>query len=434
MNDSRGPDWLALDNAAKIYPPNYSDHAPEVFRVGVTLTELVRFEPLERALARTIYRFPYYQVHLRRGLFWYYLQKHETPPFLEPLGREPVSRIRMRSQTAQLFRVFVRGRDIRIDFSHVLTDGSGAFRFLSTLVAEYLRQRGVSVPSEGPVMDPDEPPHATEFVDAYPGLYVPGTPKPDPIPPAYHIPGQVLSGYHRTLAGSMPMKSVLRIARGFKVSITELLASVYINAVFTIWKTASPRPRNRRFIRLQVPADMRRIHPSNTMRNFSLFVSPGIDLRLGDIDFESIVRTVHHTMALELDVRMIRRQIARNVGGEHLTIVRIIPLFLKDWYLSSLHHRLGGNIYSGVISNFGRAEFPAAMQNHVSDVSFVLGPNPPLKKAISVVSFMETLNIVIGSVIESRELERLFFTQLADLGVPVRIAEQESWQHANRVV
>jgi len=390
----------------------------------MTLTDPVKFGPLSRALQRTIARFPYYQVHLRRGLFWYYLQRHQTPPTLEPMGTAPVSRIRMHSRTEQLFRVFVRDREIRIDFSHVLTDGSGAFRFLSTMVAEYLRQQGIAVPNEGLVMDPDEAPDESEFADAYHDLYIPGIPKPEPMGPSYHHPGPVIPGFHRTLTGSMETATILATARSHGATLTEFLAAAFIHSLLQIWKADSNKPRGRQTIRLQVPADMRRIHPSRTMRNFSLFLPVGIDLRLGDYSFEDVLKFVHHTIPLELDLRTIRRQISRNVGGEHLTIVRIIPLLLKDWYLSSLHHRLGGNIYSGTISNLGNVVLPEPMQEHVAGLSFVLGPNVKLRKAVSVIGYNGSLNVTIGSVVESRELERLFFTRLMGLGVPSCISEQ----------
>jgi hypothetical protein len=422
----QSPDWYKLDNAAKIYPPAYSDQAPIAFRVGLTLKDPVRYDALNTALLRTIKRVPYYQVHLRRGLFWYYLQRHETPPSIEVLGRAPVSRIRMRSSTEQLFRVLVRDRRIRIDFSHVLTDGVGGFKFLATLTAEYLRQLGVHVPPGELVLDPEDHPDAAEFTDAYPELLVPGTPGPDPLRPAYHLPWPAIPGYHRTLTGKLSVDALSRVAREAGASITEYLVSVYIHAMFQIWRTSQHKPRSRRVIRVEVPVDLRRLHPSATMRNFSLFVLPEIDLRLGHISFPDIVRTVHHSMRLQLDMRSLRRQIARNVGGENLALVRIIPLILKDWYLPSLHRKFGTDIYSGVVSNLGLVKLPDEMIEHVVDASFVLGPNPKLRQAVSIIGYNGSVNVTIGSVVESRELERLYFSHIAAQGVAVRVSEQVS--------
>jgi NRPS condensation-like uncharacterized protein len=424
MSDAKSPpEWFALDNAAKIFPANYTDVAPEVFRVGATLASPVVFSAMQRALERTVARCPYYQVHLRRGLFWYYLERHEEPPRLEMLQSAPVSRIRMRERDEQLFRVFVKERRVCIDFSHVLTDGYGAFRFLCTLLAEYLRQRGTAVPSGGLILDPDEPPRREEFVDSYRDLYERSVPKPEKMLPAYHIPGQMRPHYHRTLVGRVGADAIRTAAKRYDATITAFLSGVYMYAIYQI-QQADRRPLGRRYnLRLEVPVNMRRLHPSETMRNFSLFVIPGIDLRLGAYTLADMIRSVHHTLKLQVNARELRRQIARNVGGEMNPVVRAIPLLLKDWYLSSLHHRLGSFLYSGVISNIGNVELPPEMAPHVADFSFVLGPNVGLRKAVSVVGYKGMLNITIGSVIESRELEKLFFRTLADEAPPVSVTE-----------
>ena len=83
-------------------------------------------------------------------------------------------------------------------------------------------------------------------------------------------------------------------------------------------------------------------------------------------------------------------------------------------------------ISSGVISNLGNVAFPPEMSAHITDIAFVLGPNPTLRKAVSVLSYGGKLNITIGSVIESRELERLYFSTLSSLGLQVQIAELKS--------
>ena len=54
----------------------------------------------------------------------------------------------------------------------------------------------------------------------------------------------------------------------------------------------------------------------------------------------------------------------------------------------------------------------------------MLGPNPRMKKNCAVLSFRDDLSVSFGSVVESRELERLFFTHLARAGMRVRVVEK----------
>lgn len=418
-------EWLRLDNAAKIFPASYSDVSPEVFRVMLTFREPIRVAALETALARIARRTPYYQVHLRRGLFWYYLERHERVPEVHLLPETPVSPIALERPAEPLYRVQARDRRIAVDFSHILTDGFGALRVLVSLGAEYLRQCGHDIPADDYLLDPKEEASPGELEDAYKAHYRKGLPGPEGLSPAYHLPGIRAWRRYRTITGRMPVAAVRAAAKSRGVSITEYLTAVYVDALARIHEmqmSSRIKPR-RHVIRVEVPVNMRRFYPTETMRNFSLFVMPEIDLRLGAYDFEEISRAVHHAMRHQLEEKQLGRQISRNVAGEQNPIVRVVPLFLKDWYLSFLHDRLGDNLYSGVISNLGPVKMPEEMAARVESVGFVLGPNPVLKKNLAVVSYGEELSLTFGSVIERRDLERIVFRTLVSHGVPVTVSE-----------
>jgi hypothetical protein len=49
-----------------------------------------------------------------------------------------------------------------------------------------------------------------------------------------------------------------------------------------------------------------------------------------------------------------------------------------------------------------------------------------MKTTCAVLTFQENLFINFGSVIDSRSLERLFFTQLVQAGLPVSVVERSS--------
>ncbi len=418
-------DWLRLDNAAKIYPATRNDAAPAVFRVSVTLRQRVRVERLQEALDAIVERVPYYRVHLRRGFFWYYLQRHEEPMRVERLPVYPLTRIMLHRRGEQLLHVYARGGMVAADFSHVLTDGYGAMRFLGSLVVEYLRRLGEPVDPGPLLMRPDEEVPGAEFEDAFQNHYREGLPRTPGLEPAYHIPGIASMGGYRTVTGHMPVDAALRAARHYGATLTEYLVAAYMHAIkraFDEQASGLIGPRHR-VIRIEVPVNMRRIHPSQTMRNFSLFVSPEIDLRLGDWPFERIVRRVHHQMNIELDPAELSRQIARNVGGERSSVVRVVPRVAKDLYLSHLRRTIGDRSYSGVVSNLGRFILPDDLAPYVESTGVVLGPNAAYKTGCAVVSYQNDLSITIGSVVGDRTVEREFFRRVAADGVQILISE-----------
>ena len=415
-------DWLTLDNAAKIYPSSATEEAPQVFRLRCDFQHPIRYEALEGALAAMMKRCPYFQVSLKRGLFWYYLQRHDAVPPIRLLDEEHITPIRIR-EDQHLLSVKVRGNRLAVDFSHVLTDGAGGLRFFLSLLTEYLRRRGESVEKPDGFLDPDSPPAPEEAVDAHKESFVRSSPAPAGLDTAFHLPGKRLSPrYYRIITGTLEVDALRSKAKGAGVSMTEYIVASYTWALLKLREDSPGRQSST--IRIEVPVNMRPVQETDTMRNFSLFVSPSVDARLGDFSFEELLPRVHHTMRSQLDRKELLRQIGRNVRGELNPLVRIMPLFAKNLLLSVLHKRLGPSLYSGVVSNLGRIELPASLEEHLDSFRFFLGPSPEMKTNCSVLSFRGKLHLSIGNVLESRDFEKAFFYHLREEGLNPVITEE----------
>ncbi len=425
MSDAPAKDWLRLDNAAKIYPASHDDATPAVFRISVTLREPIRAREIQEALDALVERVPYYRVHLKRGFFWYYLQRHSNRIRVRPIPRHSLTEILLRRRDEQLLHVYAKRGTVAVDFSHVLTDGYGGMRFVASLIVEYLRRLGEPVAPGPHLMDPREPVPPAEYEDAFQALYRQDVPKASNLEPAYHIGGiPSITGY-RTMTGRTSVSPALETARRYGVTLTVYLVAAYMNAIKQVHDQQSSgmiAPR-RTIIRIEVPVNLRRMHPSPTMRNFSLFVSPEIDLRLGEWTFDRIVRRVHHEMSIQLDPAELARQISRNVGGERSTFVRVVPRVLKDAYLGHVRRTIGDRSYSGVVSNLGRFTLPDELEPHVESVGILLGPNTAYKTGCAVVSYGDELSITLGSVIQNRTVEREFFRRLVADGLRVVVSE-----------
>ena len=133
-------------------------------------------------------------------------------PPLRPLSDSPVSAIPALGRDTDLFRVQARGSAIAVDFSHVLTDGTGGMLFLGTLVTRYLELCGVKVSDWTPFLDPAGPPSAEEHEDAHNRYFDPRAPRPARLMKAWQLPGSRHSGY-RIITGRMQVNDVLGRAR-----------------------------------------------------------------------------------------------------------------------------------------------------------------------------------------------------------------------------
>lgn len=421
--EQQNKDWLKLDNAAKIYPATSNKRSPAQFRFCVTLNSPVKLKILQQAWEKVLNRCPYFQVHLRRGFFWYYLQRHQKIPPIELM--EPIPTFQHTHKTAHLIRISVRESTISLDFSHIITDGNGGMRFLLALIYEYLRLDGTPISKIQGIPQPDEKPASSEFEDEHLKFFSSNIPKPEVFSSAFHIAGKPFAHNNfRMISGKIPLDQFLKLSRQNQVSTTEYLTALYIFSLMKIYHQESHRkkPKNST-IRLEIPVNMRKFHPSKTMRNFSLFVSPEIDLKLGEFTFDEILKSVHHGMQIQINSKELGKQVSRNVGGELNPFVRIIPLIFKDIYLAGLYIKLGEKCYSGVLSNLGQIIIPEEAKPFIKSFDVIMVPNHTLKKCCSVLSFGNDLIINFSSVIESRELERLFFTKLVENGISVSVKE-----------
>ena len=132
--------WYKLDNAAKAFPGQNSSTWSNVFRLSATLTEKVDPALLQKAVERIMPRFPCFDVRIRSGLFWHYLEKNPNgaPPVMPDIAN-PCLRVKFKENKGYLFKVYYYEKRISVDFYHVITDGYGGSRFFMTLIAEYLR-------------------------------------------------------------------------------------------------------------------------------------------------------------------------------------------------------------------------------------------------------------------------------------------------------
>ena len=413
--------WLRLDNAAKIYPAIKDKELTSVLRVAVELKERVKAKQFLEAVHAIENRFPYYKVILKAGFFWYYLEPQQAPIVVEPDMDLPC---RAFYKDELMFRVLAKEKKISVEFSHILTDATGAFEFLKTILLTYFEKCGMQSPGKMSLVDTKESPSKEEYEDAY-NRYFKKIDSPRPkIPRAFHVPFQLKSVPRFTiLTAVVPVDVIIQKARQYEVSLTEYLIAAYIFSLQNIYNQLSPfrKRATKRIIRIEVPVNLRKMFPSRTMRNFSLYVMPGIDLRLGHYTFEEIIKAVYHQMQLETDKKLISKMISRNVSGEKNLFVRAAPLFIKSLILSKLY-ALGTGQYSGVVTNLGKIDLGPELNSRVDKFMFI--PPPPnriLKVNCGVAGFDNKLVLTFGNLTTSRELERQLLTFLTAEGIPVKI-------------
>ena len=129
--------WHKLDNTANIFPVVASRRYSNVFRLTAVMREAVDPALLQQALEQTLPYFAAFNVRLRHGLFWNYLETNRATPQVLPEQDAPCRYIDPVETGRFLFRVLYYGSRVHLETFHVLTDGTGAMQFLKAVCYRY---------------------------------------------------------------------------------------------------------------------------------------------------------------------------------------------------------------------------------------------------------------------------------------------------------
>lgn len=414
--------WVRLDNAAKIYPAARRRNWSNVYRQSVTLYDDVDVPVLQSALDVTVKRFPSIAARLRRGAFWYYLQQVPQAPKVRQEHSYPLVGMNRKELRQCAFRVVVYGKRIAVEFFHSLTDGTGALIFLKTLTAEYLEQKyGIRIPAERGVLDRNEEPKPEELEDSFP-KYAAKVCASRKDTNAWHMWGDPQpGGFLHQVCFQVPVKSALEMAHGFNSTLTVFLSAVMMQALVNLQKEKEPNPKKRKGIKLLIPVNLRRLFPSQTLRNFAMYTIPELDPRLGEYTFQEICDVIKHKMGLEVTAKHMSTVIATNVQDEQNMAVRLIPLPIKNLVMKAIFDAVGEKKSCLSMSNLGAVELPEVMKTYIKRMDFVLGVQANAPYNCGVLSYGDTLYINFIRNIRQPELERHFFLVLREMGIPVTV-------------
>ena len=417
--------WLKLDNAAKLFPAIMSAELTSVFRITVFLKKPIKFSAIKEAVEISSRRFPYFSVSLGSGLFWHYLEYNHQIPRILTEEKIPCTAFAAKRKNEPLYRILVKENRISVEFIHILTDGGGAFEYLKSLLYTYFRLNGNHIPSDEKIILPESPISEEEIEDGYKRFFRRKIPPPGKLTKAWHLPFS-LDGKPRLkiIRSQITLDKLLEVARSYGVSVTEYMVSVYLFTLQMIYleEKEKVKKQKRGVLRIEVPVNLRKKFPSKTMRNFSLFVLPEIDLRLGVYSFDEILNIVKYQLQTGADVKQITRFLSQNVGHEKSPFVRLLPLFIKSMAISAVYKRLGSNQCSGILTNLGRVKLPEEMENLID--TFEVVPTPPnthVKISCAMVTFKNQLRLDFGNISRSTSFEMHFLKYLTESGIPVKV-------------
>lgn len=413
--------WYKLDLSANVYPTLQRKNFSSVYRISITLKEKIQPALLQQAVDLTLPRFPTFKTALRKGLFWRYLEPNERPgPFVQPDIQNPCMHMNFRADNRYLIRIYYYQKRISLEVFHSLSDGNGALCLLRTITAVYLRLQGHSIPDGMGVLNIKEEPSPEELEDSYMKYASSKICPPRKQERAYRVRGTLeLPNTLNIICGVIPVDQLLLVTKKHKVSVTEYLNAVLLYALMQ--KQKADHVLHEKPLKIALPVNLRNFFPSETLRNFITMVYPSIDPRMGDYTFEDILLQVHHYMRYYISPKFLNADITTNAVTQKNPLIRIVPLFIKDFVVKSFYVRVQDCQSSAGLTNLGVIRLSDELQQHVERFDVLMGQPFSARTNCAIISYQNTLTINFASCIAETDVERFFFRKLVEDGIPVKI-------------
>ena len=219
--------------------------------------------------------------------------------------------------------------------------------------------------------------------------------------------------------GIMSAKEVLEVSKTYHATMTEYLTSVLLYSLLV--KQEEEWHVKLRPAKVAMPVNLRRFFPSNTLRNFITMIYPGVDPRLGHYEFEEIVLHVHNYMNYHINEKLLRGDITTNAMTQNHPLIRIVPLFIKDYVVKTFYAKVQDKNSSAGLTNMGVMKVPKEMEDYIERFDICMGQPFSNRTNCAIISFKDTLTINFASSIVEADVERTFFRKLVQDGIHVKV-------------
>lgn len=404
--------WLTLDNAGVIYPSIREENWDFVYRVSALLKSPIESSVLQKAVEDLTPRFPSFFVKLKTGFFWSYFEDDGKTLKVEKEEDFPCQRFK-KGSNEHLIRVLYYNNRISVECFHALADGRSTLKFLNSLIKHYLELLGERIDSEVGCLNVLDKPKPEEMADSF-SEYVDDSKKlKHKELRAYRIEGtQEDFGVINSTLATMSVKQLKEVAKRYNCKMFEFLIAVL---GFSIWKRVPKTQKRNRPIKISVPIDLRQFFPSESLRNFSGYLNVEIPIKK-EYAIEEVIEIVKQEMS-KIDKNLMQGFINSNVAIKSNFFIKIIPLFIKNFFINMFFKLWGESYQTLAVSNLGLNSVPSEFSNRVERFEFNVGRPKYNAKSMGIVSFNDKLVCILSSKIKENTTEKDFFTTLSGLGV-----------------
>lgn len=409
--------WERLDNTAHLFPAIAGETMTNVYRICVTLTELVDPELLQLALDIVLPKFDGFNVRMRKGAFWYYFEENNKPaPKVVEETNFPCRYIYPNQNNSYLFQVTYYKYRINLEVFHVLTDGMGGINFLRELTYQYLRMRHEEL--GGRVNDALASDTSLNREDSFLKNYKQAAKSGYQKQKAFLIKGEKLRpgefGVMHVYAKIPELKSV---CKQYGVSINEYLVGSFI---WSVYKECLKGMPSKLPIRVAVPVNLRPYFGSNTTKNFFVMVSAVFHPEKENYTFEEVLQIIRESLRSQVNKENLERLFSYNVSNEKIWIARAVPLWIKNIAMRSVYNA-SALANTSTVTNIGNVPIAEPYRPYIEMFHAFLAMSKGQSIKGTICSYQDTLGFSFSYTLKDVSVQRAFCRRLAEDGINVEV-------------
>ncbi|MEG1393089.1 MAG: alcohol acetyltransferase [Christensenellaceae bacterium] len=408
-----------LDTAATIFPAVTRKTNTSIYRVSAVLFYEVVPEVLKRAANAVMVRFPMLKVAYKHDAFDDYFEPNDKPIVVKQETEYPCDLIEPEKNNDYYFQILYYKNRISVEIFHAITDGVGAIEFLKSLIYQYLRMLGEHVTPDGLILLPEDKIDEQELNDGFEEYYRALKTKMPKLKEAFRIKGTSFEPYgHNVIHGIVDVSALKALCKKMKVTITEYLSAALIYSIYLkcVRDGIDTEP-----IVISVPANLRGLFPTKTIRNFFCIVNISVK-PVQNMKFEDILAEVAKQVREKTTKEKLELAMAESLNVTHNPIVKKAPRFLRNAGTKFVFAYFGENIKTMSLSNVGAIQMPKSVNAHIDRIETIIYPTERSPVNCCVCSLENKMTITfIRSIIETDIIKFFFGYLTSQTGVDVEL-------------
>lgn len=417
-------EWLKNDTASIMFSAIESSKQSRIFRISAVFkNEEIDPIRLKKAVENVMPRYPHIMYRDVKGYYWAYLEKCDRLPTVSVEEYRPAELRRLGRDGAPEIVFLYYKRRLSVEGNHIYGDGTGFVELLKSVVAEYMILGGADRKAFEGVRFGDEKGSATELENAFRRYATKEKLKKVKREKSHILPKEYVKDYQNFICGIVPVEQLKPLCKQRNLTITEFIASAMILAIIKSAKS----PINKTII-IDIPANLRQLFPSDTVRNFTSpmpihFKPKGRE----DVTHDEIIEAVRGQLKKYNTKENQQAFINHSFALTQSVPAQLILSIFKQWGMNLIQRISHNSEMTVVLSNMGNVKMPEIMSEALERVELVGGDARVYDMSVFTTAISLNGYMHIGFNYSTKDFSfcREFFRILAGYGLSVRVESSD---------